>query len=308
MEFSRTIRRENDIEIGYKILRGKLPRPLLVMIHGLASNNTRWSEFVDHTHLSQQWDLLRIDLRGHGSSMHRGRITMSDWIDDIAAVLRCEGYNRATIVGHSLGAQIGMHFQAKYPEIVASMIMIDPVFPKNLSGRLLTVKKFRWLVFLTAKILIVVNWLGLRRKSFPIRDLRALDEKTRQILASDPNIHIGDLYTNPFIDFEFMPIANYLQDMLEVNRPLPILENINVPILVLLSSGASVSDPQKNQSMINRFPDAKTVTIAANHWLLTEKPREAREAIEKWCFGLGNIALQNANVNQQSSLDNLPTK
>lgn len=308
MEFSRTIRRENDIEIGYKILREHKARPLLVMIHGLASNNTRWSEFVDHTHLSQQWDLLRIDLRGHGSSMHRGYITMLDWIDDLAAVLRCEGYTRATIVGHSLGAQVGMHFQEKYPETVASIIMIDPVFPDNLSGRLLKAKKLKWLVKLTAQVLIFANRLGLRRKSFPVRDLRALDEKTRQILASDPNIHIGDLYTNPFIDFEFMPIANYLQDMLEVNRPLPILENINVPILVLLSSGASVSDPQKNQAMIGRFPNAKTVTIAANHWLLTEKPREARDAIEKWCLGLGNIVLQNADVNQHSPLDNLPTK
>ncbi len=38
--------------------------------------------------------------------------------------------------------------------------------------------------------------------------------------------------------------------------------------------------------MIDRVPDVETVTIAANHWLLTEKPREAREAIETWCRGL----------------------
>jgi pimeloyl-ACP methyl ester carboxylesterase len=259
------------------------------MIHGLASNLTRWSEFVDHTHLDQHWDLLRIDLRGHGTSMHRGRITMDDWVDDLAAILRCEGYEKATIVGHSLGAQVAMYFYARYPSAVAAMIMIDPVFPENLSGRLLKAKKLRLLVWLAIRLFWVLNRFGLRRKKFPPRDLRELDEKTREVLDTNPSIEIGDLYTNPFVDFEFMPVANYMQDTLEVVKPLPPLEKIDVPVLVLLSSGASVSDPKKNQAVINRMPRAETVTIAANHWLLTEKPEEAREAIENWCLELNRI-------------------
>ncbi len=164
------------------------------------------------------------------------------------------------------------------------MIMIDPVFPENLSGRLLKAKKLRLFVKLAVGFLRILNWLGFGRKQFPPRDLRKLDEKTREILHNNADIKIGDLYTNPFIDLEFMPVANYLQDTLEVVRPLPPLEELDVPILVLLSAGASVSDPEKNQAMINRMPQAETITIAANHWLLTEKPKEAREAIEQWCL------------------------
>lgn len=286
MDFNRTIRRPGGVTIGYRILRNNTPRPLLVMIHGLASNNTRWSEFVDHTILAKDWDLLRVDLRGHGESMFRGHITMADWVDDLAAVLNCEGYDKATIVGHSLGAQLGMHFYTKYQSSVNAMIMIDPVFPDNLSGRLLKAKKLRLLVWLAVRFLWIVNGLGFRRKEFPPRDLRALDEQTRDILDNNPDIEIGDLYTNPFIDLEFMPVANYMQDTLEVVKPLPPLENINVPVLVLLSSGASISNPKKNLAMINRMPNAEILSITANHWLLTEKPGEAREAIEKWCLGL----------------------
>jgi len=287
MEFSRNIRRPDGVSIGYRILRNRLPRPLLVMIHGLASNNTRWSEFVDHTDLGQHWDLLRIDLRGHGESMVRGKITMSDWVEDLAAIIRSEGYDSATIVGHSLGAQISMHFYAKYPDSVDSMIMIDPVFPENLSGRLLKAQKLHVLVWLAVRLLWILNGIGFRRKEFPPRDLRALDEQTREILDNNPDIEIGDLYTNPFIDLEFMPVANYMQDTLAVVKPLPPLENISVPVLVLLSSGASVSDPKKNEAMINRMPNVHIKSIKANHWLLTEKPREAREVIEKWCMNLG---------------------
>ncbi len=257
---------------------------MLVMIHGLASNMTRWSEFVEHTILRKTWNLLRIDLRGHGSSMHRGRIGMELWCDDLAAILEHERYDKATIIGHSLGAQVGIHFHARNPSSVAAMIMIDPIFPENLSGRLRQAKRIRLLLWLAIRKLWVFNYLGFRRRQFPPRDLRALDQKTRKTLAENPHMEIGDLYTDPFADFEFMPLANYLQDLLEVTRPLPPLEKITVDVLVLLSAGASVSSAEKNQEMIDRMPHVETVTIAANHWLLTEKPREAREAIERWCL------------------------
>lgn len=117
-----------------------------------------------------------------------------------------------------------MHFHAKYPTSVAAMIMIDPIFPENLSGRLLKAKKLRWFVQLAVRLLLALNWLGFRRRKFPPRDLRELDEKTREILDNNPSIEIGDLYTNPFIDLEFMPVVNYMQDTLEVVRPLPPLE------------------------------------------------------------------------------------
>lgn len=283
MELSRTITRPDGATIGYRIIRNSEQQPLLVMIHGLASNLTRWSEFVNHTSLNQQWDLLRIDLRGHGSSMYRGKIGMDAWRDDLAAVMEAEGYDKAVIMGHSLGAQVSMHFHAAYPEGVAGIIMIDPIFPENLGGRLLKIKRFKFLVWLAIRVLWAINKMGLGRKSFPPRDLRELDENTREILDNNPDIEIGQLYTDPFIDLEFIPVANYMQDAYEVTRALPPLENITQPVLVLLSAGATVSDPEKNQAIIKRMPNVKTVTINANHWLLTEKPREAREAIEKWC-------------------------
>ena len=283
MELSRTITRPDGASIGYRIIRNSERQPLLVMIHGLASNLTRWSEFVDHTSLNQQWDLLRIDLRGHGSSMYRGRIGMDIWRDDLSAVMEAEGYDKAVILGHSLGAQVGMHFHAAYPEAVTGIIMIDPVFPENLSGRLLKIKRLRHLVWLTIRVLWAINRIGIGRKSFPSQDLRTLDENTREILDKNPDIEIGQLYTNPFVDLKFIPLVNYMQDAYEVTRELPSLENITQPVLVLLSAGATVSDPEKNQAIINRMPNMKTVTINANHWLLTEKPREARETIEKWC-------------------------
>ena len=88
---------------------------------------------------------------------------------------------------------------------------------------------------------------------------------------------------NPFADLRYMPIANYLKDLVEVSRKLPSLADIDVPVLVLLSSGASTSNVETNREILSQIPDLEIKTIHADHWLLTEKPVEARTIIEAWC-------------------------
>ena len=42
-------------------------RGTLFFLHGVASNASRWEEFVETTPLGADWRLLRYDLRGHGA-------------------------------------------------------------------------------------------------------------------------------------------------------------------------------------------------------------------------------------------------
>ena len=51
----------------------------------------------------------------------------------------------------------------------------------------------------------------------------------QQVLAADPHADIAKLYTKPSADLRYMPLANYLQDLYEVVRPLPPLESITQP-------------------------------------------------------------------------------
>jgi pimeloyl-ACP methyl ester carboxylesterase len=53
-------------------------------------------------------------------------------------------------------------------------------------------------------------------------------------------------------------------------------------VLVVLSAGITFADPAINREEIERFPRAEIVTVEANHWPLTEKPDEVRQAIEAW--------------------------
>jgi esterase len=289
MEITLTTSARDGTRLGYRVLRSKQHHPVIVLIHGLASNLTRWSEFMDNTSLKNTWDLVRVDLRGHGTSMARGRISRTKWIEDLSTVLNAEGYSEAVLVGHSLGAQVALLFAVKYPEKTRGLILIDPVFPAAISGLLGIAKRIRAVLWLLIRLIWLVNFFGLKRNRFPARDLRLLDDETRKVLASDPNADIAKLYMAPWKDLKYLPSANYLQDLFEVTRPLPLrLEEVKAPVLVLLSAGASVSHGDTTQEHIARLPNSETATIDANHWLLTERPDEARHEIEQWCTRLAN--------------------
>jgi len=274
--------------IGYRLTRQQQLKPLLTLIHGLASNGTRFSEFVEYTQLKKDWDLLQIDLRGHGESMYRGHYSRSDWLNDINLVMQVEHYQQSVFMGHSLGAQVAITYAAQYPERSRGLILIDPVFPENLHGRLSNAKSYRYLLRIFSFILRRLNFIGVKRWRLPKRNLRALDEKTRATLKKHPELKIADLYTNPFADFKYIPLANYLQDINEVIRVLPALEYIHIPVLVLLSGGASISSFDQTKEIIMRFPNAKIEVVDADHWLLTEKPQETRLIIEKWLAEMFN--------------------
>ena len=281
----RTLPTADGIMLGYRLFRGAAaPRRLIVLLHGVASNLSRWSEFVEHTSLKQTWDLLRLDLRGHGESFTRGRLGLEIWCRDLRDVLDAEGYDQALLIGHSLGAQVAVQFAARYPARVRGLVLIDPIFHQALRGGMRALSRLRPAVSPLVGLIRLLNALGLYRRHLPTRDLRKLDEKTRQdLLAAGKQKEMIELYSSPWEDLKFFPLASFLQELIEIVRPLPALAEIKVPILALLSSGITYTDPGITQKMLAGNTQVQTVTVDAYHWPLTEKPQQVREAIEKWC-------------------------
>ena len=269
-------------EISYWITHRDDAEQTLVMLHGVASNHTRWSEFVQNTSLESGWNLLRVDLRGHGDSMYHGRISRTRWVADLSAILEKEGLNRVVLLGHSLGAQIALDYAAAYPQQVSGMILIDPVFHQNLHGVLGWVRRLQFLLWIPVGLLWASNALGFGRDDYPARDLYALDQETRKTLRANPHMKIADLYMNPLADLSYIPLENYLQDLLAVVRPTPRLEVIAQPVLVLLSGGSSLSDRRRNEIQIQRMPNVSIEVVDCDHWPLTEQPAAVRELIDTW--------------------------
>jgi alpha-beta hydrolase superfamily lysophospholipase len=78
MEMHRTLVTPDGAALGYRLWRGgTAPRRLIVLLHGVASNMTRWSEFVEFTTLKRGWDILRLDLARGLSSGGRWQLVLS---------------------------------------------------------------------------------------------------------------------------------------------------------------------------------------------------------------------------------------
>jgi pimeloyl-ACP methyl ester carboxylesterase len=86
------ITRPDGVRIAYRRTAARKPagKAPVLLLHGLASNMTRWSEFVERTTLADDRDVIRVDLRGHGDSPTRGRISLQLWCDDLLALLDAE--------------------------------------------------------------------------------------------------------------------------------------------------------------------------------------------------------------------------
>jgi pimeloyl-ACP methyl ester carboxylesterase len=262
--------------------------PPLVLLHGAASNLTRWSEFVEQTRLRATRDILRLDLRGHGHSLYRGRIGLEIWSDDIAAILKQEGYTRALFIGHCLGANIAAAFAARYPNMTAGIVLVEPMLLDALTGPLRTLRSFIPLLKLAVGLIRIANRLGLYRRHLEILDLRALDQEYRARLAEPGGGKaLVKRYASPLHDLKIMPSANFLQDLIEVERPLP-LEKIRAPFLALLSTGRTFADPDVTRARLSRLPQGEIHTLESEHWIPTEQPQAMRDMIEVWCEKICN--------------------
>ena len=110
-------------------------RGTLFFLHGVASNASRWEEFVETTPLGADWRLLRYDLRGHGASVTAEPPVIERHVEDVLAVMDAAGVERCVLVGHSLGGHIAMYALAQHPERFEGAILLDPLVTEALTQK-----------------------------------------------------------------------------------------------------------------------------------------------------------------------------
>jgi pimeloyl-ACP methyl ester carboxylesterase len=281
---ARTLQVSDGAALAYRLWRPGAPRRVVVLLHGLASNATRWSELVAATSLRDSWDLLRPDLRGNGDSVWRGRLGMREWCADLAEILDAEGYARAVLVGHCLGANVAVEFAHRHPARTAGLVLVEPMPREALTGTLATIARFRPLFVPVVALLLTLNALGLHRRRLAPLDLAALDRETRAAMAAAGGADVLlKRYASVRLDLGTTATAAYLQMLLAVSGRLPDPATLAAPALALLSTGTAFTDPAITERWLARLPGCRVVRLDAQHWIPTERAEEMRRAIEEFC-------------------------
>ena len=230
-------------------------RPTVLLIHGMmASSGLNWYQVF--APLSEHFNVIAIDLRGHGRSMRkqRSRFTLRKCADDIAAFIDALHLDRPIVVGYSMGGAIAQHFARKYPEKLGGLV---------LSG---TGCGYR---------------VGLRERAVIGPMFAALIGVSRlsEIFSHLPNRVIAELFPGVKVD-EYMSIRQWVADELRRNkarvviesasemakhRSKPWLKDIEAPTAVLVTLRDSTFSAQHQIEMALQIPEAEILRYDGGH-------------------------------------------
>lgn len=99
----------------------------LVFIHGLSDNLIYWESLASN--LKYDYQVLRVDLRGHGESeLGFEEITIDTYVNDLNNLLDELDMSNVNLIGFSLGGAIALDFAIKYPQKVESLVLMSTFY------------------------------------------------------------------------------------------------------------------------------------------------------------------------------------
>jgi pimeloyl-ACP methyl ester carboxylesterase len=98
--------------------------PLIVLIHGITSTSDVWLGAM--ARLAERYTVVAPDLLGHGrSAKPRGDYSLGAYASGARDLLGVLGFERGTVVGHSLGGGIALQFAYQFPEYAERLVLVS---------------------------------------------------------------------------------------------------------------------------------------------------------------------------------------
>ncbi|CCA93017.1 alpha/beta fold hydrolase [Novosphingobium sp. PP1Y] len=250
---------------------GNPEAPPLILQHGGRDHCRSWDWVAEE--LRHDWHVICPDLRGHGDSewSPEGNYAMDAFVYDFAQLIHTLGYDKVTIMAHSLGANIATRFTGLYPEKVEKFVNIEGLGP-NLEERR------KMLGECSSDRLR--DWISKKRsaaartpRKYPT--LRAAYERMKSEnsfltveQARHLTIHGASRNEDGTWSWKF---DNYLNVWPVVDLPgehvIALWEAITCPILMLWGKDSFASSPALDGRM-DHFPSARLIEYDdAGHWL-----------------------------------------
>jgi len=264
---------------------GNEEKPLLLLVHGGRDHARSWDWVA--ADLRRDFHVIAPDLRGHGDSAWAvGSIySLIDYVLDVAQLLKVVDRFPVTIVGHSLGGSISLHYTGIYPERVAKVVAIEGLgpSPKMIESfkdtpaheRMLTwVREMQSLARRHAH-----HYATLDEAIARMRDAnpRLSAEQARHLTVHGAQREEDGSYRWKFDNFN-RAVSPYLFNVADARD---IWGRITCPTLLFRGTESWASDPSLD-GRASAFQDARVVNVeGAGHWVhhdqLAEFLRVTRE-------------------------------
>ncbi|MEO0368115.1 MAG: alpha/beta hydrolase [Pseudomonadota bacterium] len=243
----------------------------IVFVHGGRDHCRSWDWIASA--LSSEWRILAVDLCGHGDSDWRadGCYRVSNYVDDLMALVDEWQLDSLGFVGHSLGGAVVSRFAGLRPDLVSKLAVIEGLRPAKTKRSLTNdsnASKTTRSDGDSGKDPVPV-------KSFPYRDAAAAGERLKRLnprLTDQQVAHLtqhgmrrGDdgFYRWKFDPRLRQPIASNLSDA-ELHQ---LWKQATMPTLLFCGAQSWASNPAQD-GRASLFPDARVIEYTeAAHWL-----------------------------------------
>ena len=117
----------NGIQLGYRATGEGEP---LVLLHGGFGTLEMFGPNVEL--LAARRRVIGVDLQSHGRSPAADRPMRFEAMgDDLAALIRQLGLERAAVMGFSLGGAVALRAAIQHPEVVERLVLVSTVFKRS---------------------------------------------------------------------------------------------------------------------------------------------------------------------------------
>lgn len=127
----------------------------VTLLHGLGSCGEDW--LLQLPTLTQYYQVLTLDLRGHGrSNQLSGWPMMEDFAQDVIRLLEALDWCPTHVVGLSLGGAVALQLAADRPDLIRSLTLV------NSFARIQVARSGRWHTFGRVPLLAFgsMDWIG----------------------------------------------------------------------------------------------------------------------------------------------------
>jgi pimeloyl-ACP methyl ester carboxylesterase len=114
----------NGLKMYYEIHSSGEP---LILLHGGLGSTEMFGEVLPL--LSNSRQVIAVDLQAHGRTADIGRpMSFQAMADDIAALMKYLGIEKADVMGYSLGGGVALHTAIRHPDIVKKLVLVSIAF------------------------------------------------------------------------------------------------------------------------------------------------------------------------------------
>jgi len=230
----------------------------ILLMHGSGLTHIVWS-LHEQFYASQGFNVLSVDLPGHGNSEGpslKSIEKISDWIKSLMLKINTK---KIIIIGHSQGGLVGIDFASRYPELIEKIVLVANSYKMPVNQDLIDLAEAGD----EKAVLLMMKWGYEGSKAFiggnPVKKIVNSARDIREVLAVDLNA-----------------CNNYKNGENAIKK-------INCPTLCILGDLDKMVPVKVGLKMSEQITNSETKIISdCGHMIIFEKAFEMRKLVKEF--------------------------